>query len=272
MVSPRHSTAQGDSAGAAPDLTDQIFCHSSCGTGILSCDEIAVNDHMRAPVGPGAEKGSQFLESFLKEKGQYAVKSHLLLLGVGNGGDFFAVDHRISVAPPCLEQRRCAVADGAHGFAAFKEGGGDPGVAVVICQIPDGTVSAGVEEGAEIVGVHIGKSFRSVKNGVVPGDEASAVCPQCPAADAPGIDGDLSACGGGGSDLESALQKAVVAAGELLKVQPRLLCRISHTVMGGGDDEYSFHCFSPLCLIAAGWFAGIAGMRLFCRFPYRRSA
>ena len=131
IIPPCNCPAERYPAACPAHFTDEIFGNAPGGTGILPGDQIAVCDNMGTPVGPGTKECAQFFQTVFKQKRQYAVITGLPFFRIGDSGDFFSVDHRITVIPPGFQKRRYAVTDGPHRLAAFKKRGSDPCVPVI---------------------------------------------------------------------------------------------------------------------------------------------
>jgi hypothetical protein len=90
------------------------------------------------------------LEHALDQEGHHVNQAHCLLLGIGEAGDRLILDDTLAARRPYVAERRRSMAYGTNHLALGKKAFNERGRVLILRQIPQGTMSAGVKHGVVV--------------------------------------------------------------------------------------------------------------------------
>ena len=210
--------------------------------GVLPGHQLAVGQHIGAPVRPLGVVAAVGGQHVLDQERHHVGQAHGFLFGVGEAGHLAAVDQRLAVRPVHRLQHTGRMADEAGRLVRLGEGLDQGDGVGVVRQIPQRSVSAGIKDGVEILGLHRrqddGRGQGGLGFGV--GLEPARVVGLGVGVVALGIQRRLTALGRGQHDLRARILQRVIGRRQFFQPEAGLLARVAELIVRR-QHQQNFH-------------------------------
>ena len=132
----------------------------------MTCDEQTVCEDIGLPVSDLGVHAPVLGEHIFDQKRNDRSQAHSLFFRIGEAGHFFAFHHGLAVRTFGVAQHSRRVAHGGHRFASFQHGFDQRDGVCIFCQVPQWTMTTGVENGVKVGCFHIFQGHCAGQNGL----------------------------------------------------------------------------------------------------------